>query len=64
MKNKYTGWECPNCNGKGFIEPIIESDDVESVKRCNSCQKFKDDNEARDFTEEYGYRIEQDLYDL
>ena len=64
MKNKYTGWECEDCEGKGFILPVIETDDIESVKRCNSCQKFNDDDEARDFTEEYYYRVDQIKYDL
>tara|TARA_R100001086_G_scaffold60070_1_gene27679 strand:+ start:2510 stop:2704 length:195 start_codon:yes stop_codon:yes gene_type:complete len=64
MINKFTGWECKFCEGKGFILPKIEIDNIESVKRCCSCQKFNDDEEARDFTEEYYYRIDQIKYDL
>tara|TARA_R110000765_G_scaffold300819_1_gene395349 strand:+ start:214 stop:408 length:195 start_codon:yes stop_codon:yes gene_type:complete len=64
MINKYTGWNCKDCEGKGFILPKIEIDDIEFVKRCKICQKFKNDDEAQDFTEEYCYRIDQSILDI
>lgn len=64
MKNRYTGWECEDCEGKGFLFVLAKYDDIESVERCDTCQKFNNDDEAREFTEEYYYRVDQVIYDL
>jgi len=67
MINKYTGWNCKDCEGKGFIFSPNQGQnhyDIESIKHCKICEKFKNDDEAQDFTEEYYYRIDQSILDI
>jgi hypothetical protein len=54
LKNivEYEEKQCEDCQGKGYIFTYAKHDNFLSIERCDTCKKFNNDDEAKNFVRE------------
>lgn len=49
---KYEEEQCEDCEGKGYLFVYAKYDNFLSIERCDTCKKFNNDDEAKNFVKE------------
>ena len=49
---KYEEEQCEDCEGKGYLFVYAKYDNFLSTERCDTCKKFNNDDEAKNFVKE------------